>query len=113
MTEQNIKFLYEDSARVDMRDVEQVAESLSDYTAHLADVSASNTYDEPEASINLPFDDSNYSNVKNIADTYTVDSLQYVIVVGIDTRFQPGLRLNVLGSVIWVPSRVQVPGLLA
>jgi len=58
-------------------------EYLRSYIDHLRYVADQNTYDAPESSINLPFDQTLLGEVQNLASSLQNPHLKYIFVVGI------------------------------
>ncbi|MBT5808212.1 hypothetical protein HOI18_02950 [Candidatus Uhrbacteria bacterium] len=70
-------------AGVDESDIQSVADTLADYREHLAEIATRVDYKDPEASLQLPFDDDLLEQVRNLGKSIQTSTLQYVIVVGI------------------------------
>lgn len=64
-------------------DVQSTTESLGAYTDHIRQVRQSGTYETPESSINLPFDEVLLRNVKEVVGQRVTPALKYSLVVGI------------------------------
>ncbi len=62
---------------------QEFSTELSDYRKHLANIRQQMTYDAPESSLCLPFDENQLAQAKSIADLLRTSTLQYVIVIGI------------------------------
>ncbi len=78
-----MKLLIDTSDYVDSQDVHATADKLIPYIEELKLIASINTYDNPEASLNLSFDDELMKNVEALADDKVTSELKYIFVVGI------------------------------
>ena len=79
-----LTFDYQDTAQVPEKKIEKHARDLVPYWEHLQAVADQCDYADPEASIQLPKDESIASAVKELVATLQTDSLKYVVIIGID-----------------------------
>ena len=61
-----MKFLYKDTSRLDNPTIEKTASTLQEYITLLKDMAKTNTYEDLECSINLPFDTSLLEQVQQL-----------------------------------------------
>ncbi|MDG1949591.1 MAG: hypothetical protein P8J32_02070 [bacterium] len=77
-----MKFSYE-QALIDSDALKEAAQSLDTYREHLAEVAQKRDYQDPECSLQLPFDDELLIEVRKTVQAIKTPTLQYVIVIGI------------------------------
>ena len=78
-----MKLNYKDIAGFTKNEIKEISSGLEDYREHLETVSKQATYDEPESSLHLPFDDSISKEVQAKLKEKKSSTLQYVVVIGI------------------------------
>ena len=78
-----MKLFFETSDAVNSDAVRETAQTLAPYIESLNSIAEKNTYEEDEASLNLPFDKELLSKVKIVTDEKVTDKLKYIFVVGI------------------------------
>ena len=78
-----IDFRYQGNVRISQTRMEAFFEHLENYRVYLEHVADKHTYDDPESSFNVPFDDAIEDEVREVADKLKTKSLKYVFVVGI------------------------------
>ena len=77
-----MEFNYKDSANVSEKDVDEIVESLAEYTKQIDGVE-DGEYFTPESFLRLPYDGRMITKVLDLAKKKKTDNLKYVIVVGI------------------------------
>ena len=75
--------MYKESSAVTDSDSAVAIAKLEGYRAHLTNVAISGTYDLPESSINLPFDEVQDIALKKAVSALASDKLKLIIIVGI------------------------------
>lgn len=78
-----MNFSYKDTAPLSANRIESLFKFLSPYLKHLQDVSYENYYNNPESSINLPFDEKMLRRVLELKDKKVSPKLKYIIDIGI------------------------------
>lgn len=78
-----MEFFYKDTCLISEKDIKKTGEIIAPYLRHLRTVSQINTYDFPESSINLPFDNDLLEDVLKVKKEKVTGKLKYLIVVGI------------------------------
>jgi glucose-6-phosphate isomerase len=78
-----MKFIHSEESLVDKVEIQQKADSLSDYIKHLGSVSKRDDYSDLECSISLPFDKRVLEQTKKVASAIKTPTLQYIVVIGI------------------------------
>jgi glucose-6-phosphate isomerase len=78
-----MKLLFETSDAINSDAVRETTQTLVPYIESLNSFAEKNTYDEDEASLNLPFDSELLSQVESIINEKVSDRLKYIFVVGI------------------------------
>ena len=78
-----MEFHYKDSARVSIDEIKALSSNLSSYVEHLREIAEHDTYDEPECSIFLPYDNDLYEQIIRAKEEKISSKLKYVVVVGI------------------------------
>lgn len=79
----SMKYIYKHTSGPDQEKISLKASELESYRQHLEGVRAKTDYTDLEASIQLPFDESQLAAAKKTAQSIKTDTLQYVVVVGI------------------------------
>lgn len=78
-----MEFHYKDSTRIRDEKIKSNASTLSSYVERLHKVAETSTYNEPESSILLPFDNELYEKIIRAKEEKKSEHLKYVVVVGI------------------------------
>ncbi len=78
-----MKFFYKKTSLVSDKQVQASGKKLLPYMARLQDVAKKNNYEDPECSINCPFDKKIIKRVKDLAKKKVSKKLKYIIVIGI------------------------------
>src|SRR3989344_1055032 len=78
-----MKLLYKDISLVSEEKIAKYREKLAGYLDHLCEVSLRNNYDDPESSLNLPFDESLLKSVRDLKEKMVTPQLKYIIDIGI------------------------------
>lgn len=78
-----LKLSYRETAQISNKELNEYAELVLPYLTSLREIAEENTYDVPEASMNLPFDSALHAEVMSLAEGYQNDALKYIVVLGI------------------------------
>ncbi len=78
-----MKFLYKDSSLLDESLITETSQKLSEYIKHLNEVAKKNNYEDDEASINLPFDESLFQKISDLKGKKVSSKLKYLVIIGI------------------------------
>lgn len=78
-----MKFLYKETASVPAGEIEIMLERLASYHERLRTIAHMGTYQEPESSLALPFDQELHKSVGRIVAEKTSNALRWIIVIGI------------------------------
>lgn len=78
-----MKFLYNDTSRLSNEAIEQTTSSLQEYVTILNDIAKTNTYEDLECSMNLPFDKKIMEQVGETHRRRVSTKLKYLILIGI------------------------------
>lgn len=76
-------FSYHETSLIDQSTIEEIAQRLIPYIKELKEKTAGGGYDFPEASLQLPFDDTLLTEVEALVEQKESDELRAVVVVGI------------------------------
>ena len=78
-----MKLLFQSSEAVASDKVQETAKKLVPYIETLHAIATHNTYDDAEASLNLPFDDELFAQMEVVLSKKVTSELKYIFVVGI------------------------------
>ncbi len=78
-----MKFIYENTCRLENADIAKTIETLKDYKSHVMDVIQKGGYAENEGSVNLPSDTAALQTVNKLATSLKNPALKYIVDIGI------------------------------
>lgn len=78
-----MKFYFEDTCHLDNKQIEEKGKELIEYLTHLKTVAGKKNFEDPESSINLPFDPKTLEAVKALVKKTAGEKLKYIFDIGI------------------------------
>lgn len=78
-----MRFQYKDTAQVKENEIIGEGKRIAEYVKHLNTVANRNNYQDPESSINLPFDENILNEVLNLKKQLVSNKLKYILNIGI------------------------------
>ena len=75
--------LYKNSSLITDETIAKDRNLVASYTKHLEEVAKKNNYDDPESSINLPFDSNLLETVISLKEKLVTPKLKYIVDIGI------------------------------